>query len=811
MHAPPPFPSPEVDRLEAALRRHALVARLDAAGRLLEANQALAELTGRAIPPHLGRAFRRFTGAPRPRALRHRIRETMALAGSCREALPVSTASGARRWVDLILLREATGLLALGHDATEAREQAEALAKLGRLYEALGQVGRLLRPGATQADLFQGACEALVDLAGFKMVWIGLDDPATHEVHVAAAHGDTEGYLRRIRVRSDDTPEGRGPGGLAIRTGRPVVQNDFLHAAATAPWHAAARRAGLRSNATFPLRRSGRSIGHISLYSSEPGFFGEAEVELMGKVAHQLSYALDHLEEEAARAKAEERFALLFDAIPAPTSLLRLSDRTYVEVNAAFQRVLGYRAEEVLGRTGEALGLWAEPDRRARYLENLKHHPGAQAWTTALRTRDGREIQVLYSGELLELRGEMFVLSIFLDVTQARRMEAERNQLRAQLFQSQKLEALGLLAGGLGHDLNNKLGAILAHAELLERKLPADSPLLNHVTQTVRAVDQAQGLVHHLLAISRKLPATPERLDLNAHLQGIVQTLAPLLGVRVRIEWTGAPDLPPVTFDPGLLEQVVMNLVLNARDALPRGGRITLTTRLVPSAEVGAIPALRHRDRPHVCLTCQDTGVGMDEETLSRIFEPFFTTKAPGLGSGLGLSTAFGIVEQAEGTLLAESRPGEGATFRVYLPAAPAADAPPSPEETSLPSLRVMLVDDDEGFRQALAEGLRMHGHQVVALGSPEQALTAFEGAPDTIDLLIADLVMPGTSGLDLLQALRAQRPGLQAILLSGYTPDLLEARLRLGPGVQFLQKPFSSNALWRLMAKAASLRHAGA
>ncbi len=804
---PPPGPRAPAGVLLQALERHALVLRLDRRGRILESNASLCELAGWGSPELLGRSYQRLCGGPLPRALREAIRASLKAEGSWRGTLPLVTSSGSRRWLDMVLTRLPGELLAFGGDATQAHRQSEELAKLGRLYEALSRVGQLLGRGATRKSLFEGVCEALVSLAGFKMVWIGLDNPTTHEVAVVAQFGDTDGYLQHIKVRSDDTPEGRGPGGLAIRHGRPVVMNDFLHDTGAKPWHEAARRAGLAANATFPIFQGGKAIGHLSLYSGEPHFFGTPEVGLMEKVANQLSFALEHLEEQAERARAEERFTTIFDASPAATSLTRVSDGTYVVVNAAFERILGYAASEVIGHTAEELGLWAEPDQRSRYLENLKQLPGAQEWVTVLRTRSGHEVRALYTSAVVDIHGEMFVLSQFLDVTRSHQVEAERDRLRTELYQSQKMEAIGLLAGGVAHDLNNVLGAILAHAEIMERKLPTDSPLIHHVRQTVKAVERSHGIVHQLLAFSRKLPTAPILLDLNDQISQFLRTLAPLLGEQIHIQWSPQPELPKVTFDPNLLDQVVMNLLVNARDAMPKGGRIDLSTRTISAQDSATTPALKGRGRLHVCITCRDTGLGMDEATKGRIFEPFFTTKPLNKGTGLGLSTVFGIVEQAGGALEVESEPGQGAEFRIYLPAELGA-LPLAAQAESAPgfsrSLRILLVEDSEILRTALAEGLRMHGQQVLALESPRQALEHFMREKGGFDVLITDVVMPELSGLDLLDRIRALQPGQKAILISGYAPDELEERLRMDPAVHFLRKPFSSPALLNLLKKIA-------
>ena len=793
-----------------ALRLHMLMLQLDPRGRIVDINDGFCTLSGWPVGELLGAPYRKLTRTPMPGGTRRALRSGLDNQGSWRGVLPLRTREGAWRWMDLVVVRTPDGYAAFGADVTQAHRQEDQLAKLSRLYEALGQVGQLLGRGNRRQALFDGVCEIMVTVAGFKMVWIGLDNPVTHEVAVAAQYGDTEGYLKTIRVRSDDTPEGRGPGGLAIRTGRPCVKNDFLGDPGTQPWHLAALRAGISANATFPIFHGNRVIGHLSLYSGERDFFNDAEVGLMEKVATQLSFALHHLEQEAERARAEERFLAIFNASPAATALSRVSDGTFVEVNTAFERILEYPAGEVLGRTGEALGLWVEPDTRAWFLENLRRSSGPHEWVATLRTRSGREIQALFTGEILDIHGERFALSLFLDVTQARQIESERDRLRNELYQSQKMEAIGLLAGGVAHDLNNVLAAILAHAEIMEHKLPPDSPLLHHVQQTQKAVDRSHGIVRQLLAFSRKLPTRPILLDLNDQITQLLRTLAPLIGEQIHLDWVGAPDLPKVTCDPHLLDQVVMNLLVNARDAMPKGGTIYLSTRTITPMEAAAVPALKGRGQLHVCLACRDTGHGMDEATKARIFDPFFTTKGPEKGTGLGLSTVIGIIDQAGGGIEVDSAPGEGAEFRIYLPAEVGAvpEVPPEPRFTTpIPSLRILLVEDNAVFRTALAEGLRMHGQQVLAVDSPLKALGHLEGGAQAFDVLISDVVLPGMSGVDLVHKLHQLHPGMRVILISGYSPEALDPEFQLDSRIQFLPKPFTSAALLRLLETAAAAR----
>jgi len=372
---------------------------------------------------------------------------------------------------------------------------------------------------------------------------------------------------------------------------------------------------------------------------------------------------------------------------------------------------------------------------------------------------------------------------------------SERKRLEDRLNQSQRLESLGQLAGGVAHDTNNMLGVILGYAELLLENAPEGGALRHDLEQIRRASMSSADLIRKLLAFSRQQPSQPELVDLNVQVESTLQLLQRLLGEHYRIVWKPTEQLGYARIDPLQVEQILTNLCLNARDAVQPGDRISIETAAV---QVDEVYAKAHPDAypgEFVTLTVSDTGIGMPLAIQARIFEPFFTTKAVGSGTGLGLATVYGIVRQNGGFITLYSLPGMGTTFRIHLPRqtriAPNRD--PAPEGASvMGSETVLLVEDEEALLELGARLLRSAGYQVLATLDPLEALRIAAEASRPIDLLATDLVMPGLDGRQLCASLRLQRPGLRVMYLSGYPAGIVRLEELAGQGSGFLQKPFT-------------------
>ena len=375
----------------------------------------------------------------------------------------------------------------------------------------------------------------------------------------------------------------------------------------------------------------------------------------------------------------------------------------------------------------------------------------------------------------------------------------EREQLERQFRQSQRLEALGQLAGGVSHDFNNLLSVIMGQAEILRRRLPNDERLLRSADEILKATDRAAGLTRQLLAFSRKQVLQPKPIDLNLVVADMEEMLHRLIGEDVELVTSYAPSLGDVMADPGQVEQVIMNLAVNARDAMPRGGRLAIETRnLDGGLECGHVHPQTARG-PHVVLEVRDTGTGMDADTLARIFEPFFTTKEDGKGTGLGLATVHGIVQQSGGYLCVASEAGRGTSFRVHLPRIDqvrrsAGEVPRPAIEVAGGTETLLLVEDEAALRSTLSEALVGAGYCVLEATGPAHALAL--ASSRRIDLVVSDVVMPRMSGPEVVKRLKVSQPEMKVVFISGYAGDHLSRQGDLDAGSRFLQKPVRPTAL---------------
>jgi PAS domain S-box-containing protein len=449
----------------------------------------------------------------------------------------------------------------------------------------------------------------------------------------------------------------------------------------------------------------------------------------------------------------------------------------------------GIEATEAAIRTGE---------RQPVYELELRSRTGRLVWVEVSET------PVMQDGRCLQIVGALT------DITDRKRAEMEKAGLESQLRQAQKMEAIGRLAGGVAHDFNNLLGVIVGYSELVLRQLDKDGDLYSKLEQVLRASERATGLTQQLLAFSRKQVVDPKVLELSAIVKDMEKMLHRLIGEDVALSVEAAPDLGTVRADAGQVEQVLMNLAVNAHDAMPGGGalRIRLTNEDLRT-RVGAGPAPGR----YVVLAVSDTGTGMDEATLSHIFEPFFTTKEPGKGTGLGLATAYGIVEQSGGTIAVESQLGKGTTFRIHLPRV---DEQLTVRPAEAPRLQrgrgetILLVEDEGQLRDLIATMLRDAGYQILAAAGADQAIKLVQSMPTGIDVVLTDIVMPGMNGQALVQRLEAMRPGLKAIYMSGYTDEAIARRVTLEQGDVLLKKPFKEHVLLESLASVLAGKAAG-
>lgn len=491
---------------------------------------------------------------------------------------------------------------------------------------------------------------------------------------------------------------------------------------------------------------------------------------------------------------SQEQTDLLREILDKVPLMIALADRhgRNVWVNRYWTETLGLSAKD--GQHQDVFSrLYPDPADRARVAAFIERAEGA--WEDFhMAIGEGREIDASWCAMPFS---DDLVLGIGRDVTEQRRLAAERESMNAALGRSRRLESLGRLAGGVAHDINNLLTPVLGHAEVMLREIAADHPHREGLQEVCAAALRARRLVEQLLAFGRRRPMSIETLDIHFVIEEFAAMLDRLLGDDVELRVHRDASRSHVAQDRAQIEQVLLNLAINAREAMPRGGRLTIRT-----ADAAGEPG-------RLCLSVSDTGLGMDRATIDRIFEPFFSTKSLDRGAGLGLSTVYGIVEQHGGTIRVESTPGEGSTFVVTLPLAEppvalaAAPAVAEPEAQRTKPLRVLLVEDDDAVRRVVGRFLRSLGHDVVAVSGPEEAIQHVEGEGNEPDVLLTDVVMPKMRGPEVHARIVARSPLVRAIFMSGYAADAVVDAAGLPRGVVFLQKPFSLAALRKALDQA--------
>jgi PAS domain S-box-containing protein len=497
---------------------------------------------------------------------------------------------------------------------------------------------------------------------------------------------------------------------------------------------------------------------------------------------------------EAELAASEERFRNLFEYAG---DLIFTHDLNglITSFNQTAERVTGYSRHEALTMSLASLLSAEHQAALQQAMDCLLGGQNSVKYRLDLIARNGASCPTEVSSRLIFQNGRPAgVQSIARDIR-------ERQRLEFQLLQAQKMEAIGRLAGGVAHDFNNLLTVITGYTQWILDELPPDHRLRQAATETLLAADRASALTNQLLAFSRSQVYQPEPVDLNMIVARLDRMLRRIIGEDIELTVSMAPRLGRVRADAGQLEQVLLNLVVNARDAMPAGGRLLVETadvdvRESDVAEAGCPPG------QYVMILVADTGCGMDAKTKERIFEPFFTTKEKGKGTGLGLATVYGILSQNNGYVTVESEPGQGSVFRVYLPrlAEPAGGEWAVPREAGRAAggETILLVEDEGGVRRVIREMLERHGYHVLEAADGYAAEWTFRAHDAAIDLLITDVVMPEINGRELAALLTALRPGLKVLFISGYTDDAILQNRIINPGVSFLQKPFTPDTLAR-------------
>jgi two-component system cell cycle sensor histidine kinase/response regulator CckA len=494
----------------------------------------------------------------------------------------------------------------------------------------------------------------------------------------------------------------------------------------------------------------------------------------------------------------EERFAKAFRSSPIPMSIQALENYRFLDVNDSYLKMTGFAREELIGTNAWELNLWPDEQTRKILLDQLAEGASLRNVETKVRTKDGQEKRALLSAELIMLENRRYALISENDISQ-------RLELEAQLRQAQKMEAVGHLAAGVAHDFRNILTVIHGHASLRLASAVLDTKTSQSLNQIIQSVDRASNLTQQLLAFSRKQLMRLEVVDINRLLRHVSDMLCRVIGEHITPQYQLADALPACEVDVCSIEQVIINMAVNARDAMPKGGALIISTA---NAEVSPIYARTNPEAcagKFICVTVADTGCGMDEQTRSRLFEPFFTTKEVGKGTGMGLATAYGLVKQHKGWIEVESKIGAGSTFKIFLPASERE----AKHETKAPIIphaasgneTILVVEDEELVREFVSSLLNECGYKVRQAANGVEALQVWRQYSSEIDLLLTDVVMPQKiSGVELANRLWDEKQDLKVIFTSGYSFELLEEQFQSRAELNFLPKPYSPSKLTDLI-----------
>jgi PAS domain S-box-containing protein len=667
-------------------------------------------------------------------------------------------------------------------DVTARRDAERALAERTLVAELSADVGHVLAREGDLGSMLQGCADAVVRRLGASHALIWTLDRAAGVLELQASAGDAVGAgdgLRRVRL-------GEGAIGRIAEGREPAVTDAPL--AGDAGWVARQRLVGF---AGYPLVVEGELVGVLAVFSRLP--LTGVRLTALAAMANEVAVGLDRKMAEEALHRSEERYRRIVETAHEGIWVIDAQGRTTF-ANERMARLLGCEVSEMMGVPFTQF-MDEEARRLAAQKLDARRRGVAEQHEFRFQRKDGAEVwAIVETTPFFDDGGFAGALAMITDLTERRRMED-------QLRQSQKLEAVGRLAGGVAHDFNNVLTVIIGAAEDLGARLAGDDPLHEDVGEIQAAAHRAAQLTRQLLAFGRKQATQPRIVDVREIVSDMERLLRRLIGENIELCVATEPCPAAVRADPGQLEQIVINLAVNARDAMPKGGRLTIETSGV---HLGDEDLRRHVDvapGDYVLVAVSDNGTGMTREVQSHLFEPFFTTKGVRGGTGLGLSTVYGIVKQCGGGVSVYSEPGRGSTFKIYLPRALAAAEPATRAPAGVTEARgsetILLVEDEAMVRAMAVRVLRRAGYRVVDAGDGEEALRLVAD-PKTphVDLLVADVVMPRLGGPDLAARLRETRPDLRVLFVSGYTDRALEIEAQLGDRTAFLSKPFDGSAL---------------
>ena len=555
-------------------------------------------------------------------------------------------------------------------------------------------------------------------------------------------------------------------------------------------------RQSIQSVLDVPMASGGRVLGFIGLDSvREKKMWAEDTNSLLKIVGHVFANALENQKNRQALEESEERLRTAFETFPDPVTIVQAHDGRCVDVNSAFTRLTGWRRDEVIGKTADDLAIWRNPEDREKMMAGIAEHGRIENLEAQFNLKKGRLITALMSAVLINLRDRPHILTITRDISELKAAQQERERLKLQLIQAQKMEAIGTLAGGIAHDFNNILGAILGFTEMALYDTTEGSMERYNMEQVLKAGHRAKDLVKQILAFSRKSEQDKQVISINPIIKEALVLLRASLPTTIEIKLDIKPNLGAIFADPAQIHQVLMNLCTNSAHAMEAAGgilKVSLNSTTIGVKAASYNPELKPGN--YLMLTVEDTGCGMDAATLKRIFDPYFTTKAVGKGSGMGLSVVHGIVRGHGGALTVESTPNKGTRVDILFPLVNRKIKSDTEKLKTVPTGNecILFIDDEQSLMDLAKSMLQKLGYRVVTCSGPIEALSAFEAEPDRFDLVVSDMTMPHMTGDRLAEELMKIRSNIPVIICTGHSEKLDAVRAKAIGIKGFLKKPFT-------------------
>jgi len=804
----------EISDLKAALDEHSIVAITDPQGRITYVNDKFCAISKYSRDELLGQDHRILNSGFHPKDFFRDLWTTIARGKVWKGEIKNRAKDGSYYWVDATIVPflddagKPRQYVAIRTDITVRKEHELEIVRLSRLYTALSQINQAIVVTRGRHELYAKVCQALVEDGGFQMAWIGELDPSTRRVAPGGRWGDRTNHVAQLEIYADERAEGQGPIGTAIREGRTYVCNDFALDPHSGPWRVAAERSGFHALAVLPIRQQGAVCGSINVYAAESNYFRDKEVALLDEAAGDISFGLDNLvrdevrrEGEKALLESEQRFRQLTENIDEVFWITDPISGTLVYVSPARERIWGRNCASLYAAPEQwADAIYPEDRDRIRAAARDKQLRGEYDEVYRICRPDGA-VRWIHE-RAFPVRNDAGVIYRVVGVAQD---ITEKKALEAQFFRAQRLESIGTLASGVAHDLNNILAPIMMAAPII-RKSKSPEATEKMLATVESSVLRAAKLVRQLLSFGRGVEGEKNQLLMGAVLKEMITIAEQTFPKNITLVSEVAPGLRPVLGDPTQMHQVLLNLCVNARDAMPQGGTLSLKAE---NARVDSASAdLKSGAKPgdYVKVSVTDTGTGMTPAVIDKIFDPFFTTKEPGKGTGLGLATVLGLVKAHGGFITLQSEAGKGSTFQVYFPATPKVDTAVPFAQAALPppghGELILVVDDEENIRDAIRGILLQGGYTVVLAEDGVEGIARFAMAQNEIKLLITDLDMPNMDGVTAIRILRQLNPRLKVIVSSGViggkktggrTPEIA------GLGVTaVLDKPYSVEQILR-------------